>query len=370
MQPPRPDEVEISLFGPGYGECIVIHTGDNQWIVVDSCINSQYKKPAALHYLSLIGVNPAVSVKLIVASHWHDDHVRGLGRMYRECHAAGFVCSEALGSQDFFDVVYAQGYRLMSTGVSGLDEFREVFDELERRAQASGERLQPPHFAVAERCLWRQTVSGANVNCEVHSLSPSDASLMASKLEIARFLQKPKEPKRGIWPSGKNHTAVALWVSVGDRVALLGADLEETDNKHTGWEAIVQAPSRPRGKASVFKVPHHGSETGHNDKVWIDMLEKSPVAILTPYGRGGLLLPQKSDVKRICQLTNKIFITAPSSTKKRIQKRDSAVEKTLKDLGLEPRLVNNSIGHIRLRAKQGQDWNVKLFDQASEVKCV
>lgn len=27
---PNVDEVEVSLFGPGYGECIVIHIGDNE----------------------------------------------------------------------------------------------------------------------------------------------------------------------------------------------------------------------------------------------------------------------------------------------------------------------------------------------------
>jgi hypothetical protein len=70
--PPSPDELEISIFGPGYGECIVAHLGDNSWFVVDSCIDVYTKRPAALTYFEKIGVNPSVSVKQIIATHWHD----------------------------------------------------------------------------------------------------------------------------------------------------------------------------------------------------------------------------------------------------------------------------------------------------------
>src|SRR6516164_161156 len=35
LGPPRPDQVEISVFGPSYGECIVAHLGHGNWIVVD-----------------------------------------------------------------------------------------------------------------------------------------------------------------------------------------------------------------------------------------------------------------------------------------------------------------------------------------------
>lgn len=56
--PPRHDETEISLFGPGVGECIVAHVGANQWIVIDSCLDPATREPAALGYLKLIGVAP------------------------------------------------------------------------------------------------------------------------------------------------------------------------------------------------------------------------------------------------------------------------------------------------------------------------
>ena len=36
-------------------------------------------------------------------------------------------------------------------------------------------------------------------------------------------------------------------------------------------------------KASVFKVPHHGSENAQVDRVWCEMLQERPIAVLTPW---------------------------------------------------------------------------------------
>ena len=77
--PPRDDEFELTLLGPGYGESIVMHVGEGAWVLVDSC--GRANAPAALEYLGTLGVDPAEAVKLIVASHWHDDHVRGIEQM-------------------------------------------------------------------------------------------------------------------------------------------------------------------------------------------------------------------------------------------------------------------------------------------------
>ena len=47
-QRPATNEVEISLFGPGYGECIVIHVGENEWVIVDSCIDAETRSSCAI----------------------------------------------------------------------------------------------------------------------------------------------------------------------------------------------------------------------------------------------------------------------------------------------------------------------------------
>src|SRR5262249_14986688 len=54
---PAADELEVTVFGPGFGECIVAHLGHDRWIVIDSCIDSRSDKPAVLAYFEHIGVD-------------------------------------------------------------------------------------------------------------------------------------------------------------------------------------------------------------------------------------------------------------------------------------------------------------------------
>jgi hypothetical protein len=219
---------------------------------------------------------------------------------------------------------------------------QKILEELQPRAEKQVKRHQPP------RLLSPKDVYGNIYGKKQGAVRSMPFLLMADGLKTSCTFSKTEATKKRIWPSGK-HAAVALWVA-GRQSCLLGADLEE-QKKHTGWVASG-VPYPTNRKASVFKLPHHGSETGYNSTVWQEMLHDSSLAILTPYSRGRRPLPQKSDMEKICRHTDKIFMTTPVY-KSRTQKRDSAVEKTLKDLGITPRLVNTSFGHVRLRAKQG-----------------
>src|SRR5258708_2355547 len=99
--PPSPDELEVSLFGPGVGECVVVHLGGGAWMVIDSCIYRITRTPVAIDYLRALGVDIATSVKLVVVTHWHDDHMRGASALLAVASGARFVCSAALKSDDF-----------------------------------------------------------------------------------------------------------------------------------------------------------------------------------------------------------------------------------------------------------------------------
>jgi glyoxylase-like metal-dependent hydrolase (beta-lactamase superfamily II) len=122
---PSLDEIEVSVFGPGYGESIVIHLGGNKWIIVDSCIDPISKEPIPLSYLHQIGVKPIEAVKQVIATHWHDDHIRGLSKIIRECKSAEFVCSAALRSNEFLTITSAYAKRSMMKS-SGVQEFYEI----------------------------------------------------------------------------------------------------------------------------------------------------------------------------------------------------------------------------------------------------
>lgn len=182
---PGDDEFELTLFGPGYGESLVLHVGGGSWVLIDSC--GRTDGPVALDYLRSIDVDPPEAVRMIAATHWHDDHIRGLAELVR-------VCAKA---------------------------------------------------------------------------SP-------------------------------NQVSVVLRVEIGDISVLLGSDLDRR-----GWLKILHDRTRRRGTASVFKVPHHGSENADDPRVWEELLTPDPVALLTPWQRGGRTLPSSQDVQRILARTSR-----------------------------------------------------------------
>src|SRR5213592_4947476 len=110
MVRPSSSQIEICIFGPGYGECSVLHLGNDHWIVVDSCIDKTSGNPASLEYLKKIGVDP-LKVKLVIATHWHDDHVRGMARQLLEFKNATFCSSPALTKKEFIATVISYDSR-------------------------------------------------------------------------------------------------------------------------------------------------------------------------------------------------------------------------------------------------------------------
>ncbi len=83
MDLPASHIAEVSLIGTGggYGESSVIHVGNNEWIVIDSCINPNTFQCLPLEYLRKIGVDVKTQVKSIVCTHWHNDHIQGMSQL-------------------------------------------------------------------------------------------------------------------------------------------------------------------------------------------------------------------------------------------------------------------------------------------------
>lgn len=296
---PKNEDLEVSLFGPGYGECIVCHLGAGEWLVVDSCVDQRRRTHPALEYLASLGVDAASAVRAIVATHWHDDHVRGLSDLVLACPSARFSCSVALRDSEFLEVV-GRLDRPTAQRTSGLREMRRTFDILDGRAG-----FGPVRWALADRPIFRRDNGPA---ASVVALSPSDEEYSSA---MSRFGLLSGEVDRGgrVAARGPNHTAVVLLVEVGESSVLLGADLEETPNPTTGWTVIIDSQTRPRARAESFKVPHHGSETAHQPLVW-DQLLAEPVALLTPFRRGRVRLPTPVMIEEIKSRSSSAFVTA------------------------------------------------------------
>jgi len=370
---PERSEIEVSLFGPGYGESIVLHLGENLWLIVDSCLDPLTGDPAPLTYLHHLHIDLATAVRWVVATHWHDDHIRGLGRIMQVCESAEFVCSAALKHQDFLTLVTAYGHYSMMESPP-VQEFYEILQALAAQGQQRpGTRPRPPTLATSSRCIWQSNmeVSGVNYPCSIYTLSPSDASIVLAHSHLATLMPQLKTTKLRIPALTPNYTAVVLWVNIGAVFILLGSDLEESGHPDTGWSVILGSRTYPPGKASIFKVPHHGSHTGHHPQVWQDMLDTAPVAILTPFALGNVSLPTPQDVERICQRTEQAYATAMPRRRRR-RGRPQVVEKLMRDtVGSSIREVYSSTGHIRLRANLAETplaWRVELFGDACPLR--
>ncbi len=345
---PSSHEIEISIFGNGFGECVVVHVGNGEWIIVDSFKDPYSKEPIALEYLKKINVDYSKAVQAIVATHWHDDHICGLSQIVKECKNALFICSDAIKKKDFLEFVCSDADLIESR--PGIKELRNILEELRgRNAKIT--------LALENRVLLN------NPQYQIHSLSPSDDAVLLALQEIAGFLPKEMQPRKGIPDIHPNYTGIVLLICVDGQSILLGADLEEPINGKLGWSAIISSPGRPTGKSNAFKIPHHGSSTAHHDGIWVHLLEPKPPSFLSSFIRGKCLLPQKGDIKRILEYTDKVWITTSPYVKKKANKRDRMVEKTIKETVKSIRSLSDK-GHIRMRFKGSNSWNVELFGSA------
>lgn len=144
---------------------------------------------------------------------------------------------------------------------------------------------------------------------------------------------------------------------------LLGSDLD----RH-GWLKILHDRTRPRGTASVFKVPHHGSESADEPRVWRELLTPDPVALLTPWQRAGRTLPSNRDVQRILGRTSRAYAAAGVITVAP-PRRESAVERTIRQSGIKLRRAPKP-GAVRLRRRlrPGEQWQFELLGAACPLE--
>lgn len=358
-EPPEASQIEVTLIGPGFGESVLIHLGKNYWIIVDSCIdNKKGKSPAAISYLESLGIDPGIAVKLIVATHWHDDHIRGLSEIVKKCPAADFCCSIAFTKEEFINFLAVQNNNNAIASGSGAKELFNVFNL--RKGKRGNKK------AVANRCLMNFNSVEEDYKCEVWSLSPSDEEIDVSLQSLTDQFPNILRPKKRAVSTKPNNASVVLLVKVNETSILLGGDMENISGNR-GWAAILESEDKPQEKASVFKVPHHGSQNAHNDEVWKSMLTRSPFAILSTYNRTPL--PTENDRDRICELTNDAYITS-NMRPKVAPKRSSMVEKMIKETGTKITLSEPPTGIIQLRKKAGDGWGINLINRACHLSKV
>ena len=311
---PKVDEIEVTVFGPGYGECAVIHIGSGKWAIIDSCLDDNLE-PSSLSYLRKLGVAIETDVISVSASHWHDDHVKGLAKTIDACQSARLSFGSALQSKEFIAFLCAHEFQPIQKLDRGGTELLNCLKVLKR----SNRSIRP----LIEDALifdFEEGYLDHSQRVEMRALSPSGQQFEDFLQRIATFPECSKgQPKGRISEPSRNDLSVAMLLTIGSQGVLFGADLEQTSNPKKGWSAVVANRRGRQPLSHVFKIPHHGSQDAYNAEVWDEMVARKPWSIVTPWRKGGRNLPKAADVARLKRYSTKCYITSASlpSPKKR-----------------------------------------------------
>ena len=361
MTPPRDDEVEISVFGPGYGESVLIHVGSRRWIVIDSCLADDRRTPAPLKYMSDLGLDASTDVCAVVATHWHDDHIKGLSTILDVCAGADFWYSAALTYGEFLAFLAVHDNQPTKLDRGGTEMLKCI-----NLMNASGRRTK--------RLLEDTLVAEWPAAKLAHGLATRLLALSPSSKQFDQFLQVigaelhalPLKAKKRL-TAGRNDLSIASVLEVGDLSVLLGADLENCQDPDLGWAAVIHNRSGKGPKSAAIKIPHHGSEGAHHDKVWSELLAVDVVSVVTPWSLAGKRLPTETDKARISSLSKEAYITAgsPQALKKRYPQ---AVTKHFRTSRVEIESSLYRCGHVRIRFPEANSGKqkIELFNGAAK----
>jgi hypothetical protein len=284
----------------------------------------------------------------------------GLAELVETCPNARFVCSLALRSDEFQNIV-ARFSKTDGLGNNSLPlrEIRRVFEILGRRNENGG---LPTTLAQAH--LGLDAFFAAGVHVRIEALSPSDQDVNSALDSFAGYFVPLSEAATGLSPIDQNHASVVIHIQAGQDVILLGADLERSGSTLGGWNAVVASTIRPQTRAHILKIPHHGSIGAFSSAMWAQMIAPRSIGVLTPFIR--VPLPKEEGLARLRTQNATIYATGlPKSVKVR-RRRD--VEKTLEDVAPNLTSYRRQSGIVRLRKRIGsQAWTPEIFGAASRI---
>lgn len=359
---PKDSEVEVTLIGTGggYGESIVLKVGIDSWIVIDSCINPFTKDSLPLEYLLSIGVDLS-KVILIICTHWHNDHIKGLANTLSKCPNAEF-CFSAVHDLKKFLLLCELDYTKTTKGSrSSTNEFAECMQIINDRGS---------FFTRAQSDLLLQKITDNGVEFNLFALSPSPKTLSDFDSEISQLITEFGTRNTAIINKSPNDKSVALLLKFGEHRVILGADLEIGKNEHEGWKYVVKhCKIIDDTKANLYKIPHHGSENGYISEIFDILVNDDSVLKLTPFRISGL--PTEDMLEIYSKHSKDIYITSEKQLSKKAKKRDNSLEKVIDRSVVN--LVEMKYAHGIVQSRidylaENSSWNTEIFEAARKHK--
>jgi beta-lactamase superfamily II metal-dependent hydrolase len=346
--------------GGGYGESIVLHLGNNDWIVVDSCINPQTNVSLPLEYLESRGVNVENDVKLIVCSHWHDDHIKGISQLLARCKNSIFSIAIANDRIKFL--------RFVGLDYNKLKNEETVCStiEIDNCLSIILSRNSTVKRAVEDKTLLSK--NNKDISYEVISLSPSDYILEEFCNEISTLITDYGTSNKKIIYQSPNDKSVAILIKINDQRILLGSDLEVCNDERKGWRCIIKNSQTIDLKSQVFKIPHHGSSTGYDKAIWDKIIDENTIAKLSPWNRGKKL-PKREMLETILNHTENLYSTSiPNNSKGKPKKREKSIYKAIARFNPTLKEVQYEKGIVRCVFNlENRIWEVETTDGGDKI---
>ena len=332
---PDPDQLEITLLGRGVGESCVVHLGDGEWMIVDSFLEA--KVPAARLYLDAMGV-PRDAISVIVISHFHADHYRGVHLLHDYFSDARLMITEALAAPHFLSLY------------NDLND-RPFLDQLPSTLKRAGQRVVGA-VTPGLRRLKAGTYVHRGELCEVLALSPTEAAVAESDRGLAQAIASLDRTVVTSRLRDDNRCSVVLHVAASWGAGLLCADLV-ADTNDLGWRAILDEPTNHNlDKAQLVKAPHHGSANADDPAMWKELVDGDPTITVAPYWPSSL--PSPADCTRLCARGD-LWQAAPS-----LSYHDDEFGNRISD---PPRT-----GAVRARRRPGEStWAIEVDGPAFHV---
>ena len=312
---PKDEEYEVSVFGRGYGECIVICCGNNEYVIIDSFLNPETKNPIALDYLKCMNID-FDKIKKIVITHWHDDHIRGAFKIVKAVENDIKIVLNPIVMEEKFNQYISYG--LHDSGDNGLSEMRYILNYIRNNKNSCDIAL----------CNLRFYANEEKNNIELWTLSPQNIELV-EYLNQLLFPEQNKQTSKSY--ISDNNLSLVILVKAGNSGALLGGDLENTSNNNVGWTAIVNNYQHKNTHPNIFKIPHHGSENGFYEGVWSNILDEEPVALITTFNKS-TKLPKDSEIKKICKYSNIVYVIGGTEKDNTLERKVRKVSSGIKNL--------------------------------------
>lgn len=339
--------IEINLIGTGggYGESLLIHLCNGEWIVIDSCIDPNTRTSLPLIFLRERSVD-LKKVKLIICTHWHDDHIGGISTLLEFCSKAKFSFARVNDLKKFLQFVSLDYQKLKSAASnSSTIEFNRCLELLQNSKRTAV-------FASIDRLLYSSMCH--EYNAEVYALSPSDKCSQIFDEEISQLIKDYGPTNKKLTKYSPNERSVVILLCCGSEVALCGSDLEVNQDQELGWLDIINNSlvANKFGKAGYIKIPHHGSKNGYLDKIWNVLVKKNPIGTMTPWNRK-TKLPEREMVEKYKALTSKLFITSQINLGNKPKKRDSKITKMIKEFNPTLREIKYHYGVVTTKFEIG-----------------